>query len=135
VTTRELYIHRYPDDPEPCSGYVAVLTLPTDILVEVVVYEVVGRSVPDGALLFLQKGWTSSMDHVTSMADAEVWLRGDIKWDGCSHWSFDNGGVMLHFCDPEDAAFVGEVWRRVYDAAREMLGPKADWPASTARMR
>ena len=127
MNTRQIHVHRDADEADACDGYLVVLTLSTDILVEVVVYEVVGRSVPENEVLLPRKGAIASGDHASGIDDAEVYLRGDIKWDGCSNWSFDNGGTMLHFCGPENAVLIGEVFRRVYNIAKEMLDTKADW--------
>lgn len=44
------------------------------------------------------QSWTKNRD------DAEVYLHGTIRWDGCSDWSFypaDN--CMIHLCGPGDA--------------------------------
>lgn len=49
---------------------------------------------------------------------AEVFLRGFIKWDGCSNWNFDcQESCMIHFCGRGDAAGVGKLFDRLYDLA------------------
>lgn len=131
--TRTVHVHQNPDDPEPLDGYLAVLTLESTVRVGVVVYEVCGRWVGDattegaGSLCLQRKGAIASGDHAAGVAGAEVWLHGDIMSGGLSNWAFDNGGVMLQFGGPADAAFVGELFRRLYAEAAEMLGDKADF--------
>jgi hypothetical protein len=131
--TRTVHIHPDHDDPEPLDGYLAVLTLESTVRVGVVVYEVQGCWADDtttegaGRLCLPRKGSTFSPDHAASVADAEVWLHGDIMSGGLSNWAFDNGGVMLQFGGPADAAFVGELFRRLYSEAAEMLGDRADF--------
>lgn len=51
-------------------------------------------------------------------ADADVFLEGDIKWDGCSNWDFPGvADCMLHFCDLKQASGIGRLMQRMYEIA------------------
>jgi hypothetical protein len=60
-------------------------------------------------------------------ADADVFLSGRIKWDGCSDMKFDEQErVMLHFCGRSDAVNLGMLMARLYDLAAELMPEHAD---------
>ena len=53
------------------------------------------------------------------MEDADVYLHGSVKWDGCSNWYFDQQDrVMLHGCSRADLVNIGEVMAKCWDYAR-----------------
>lgn len=52
---------------------------------------------------------------VENKEDAELFLSGFVKWDGCSNWRFDAEEVCaLHFCSVEEAENVGKLFRELY---------------------
>ena len=54
--------------------------------------------------------WTDSVD------DAELFMRGFVKWDGCSNWSFDSTQkCMYHACGRPGLTRIGEVMARCWD--------------------
>ncbi len=62
-------------------------------------------------------GWNT-----TSLAEAQVYLSGSIKWDGCANLRFDaQDGCMLHFCGRNDAARVGKLFDLLYDLTEQLL--------------
>lgn len=68
-------------------------------------------------------GGHSNADLVPTFEGAHVYAHGTVKWDRCSNWHFDEQDeCMLHFCDREGMAAVGEMLARCHDAAGEILG-------------
>lgn len=71
---------------------------------------------------YQRAGATSSPDPVDSIDDAEVYMHGSVKWDGCSNWYIDEQDrVMLHGCSRGDLLNTGEVMARCWDWAGEIL--------------
>jgi hypothetical protein len=61
-------------------------------------------------------------DSTTSLAEAEVFLSGSIKWDGCANLHFDaQDECMLHFCGRDDASKVGQLIDLLYDLTEKFL--------------
>jgi hypothetical protein len=80
----------------------------------------------DGSYEYQDAEAHSSPSPVADIDKAETFVRGSIKWDGCSNLEFNDDEVMLHFCSKEGAMNVGVLLGRLYDVAREMM-PGADW--------
>lgn len=58
--------------------------------------------------------------------EADVFLAGFIKWDGCSDWEFPTQETcMLHFCGIDQATSIGRLMNRMYEIAAEQM-PKFD---------
>jgi hypothetical protein len=52
------------------------------------------------------------------------YAHGSVKWDGCSNWHFDvQDDCMIHFCGKSDAASIGTMMGRVYEACAEIMKP------------
>lgn len=45
---------------------------------------------------------------VRSLDEAELYIQGTVKWDGCSDWIFEDA-KLHHGCNREDLARVGDV--------------------------
>lgn len=61
------------------------------------IYEVEAREL-NGNKLYMRKGATQSGDFSENiLEDAQPYLTGFIKWDGCSHFYFGDEGY-LHLC-------------------------------------
>lgn len=84
---------------------------------KIVATEIDGRA---GSRGYERIGANSSLEFVETFDGAAVYLAGAVKWDGCSNWSFDNDGTELHFCDADQAANIGELFRRLYAWAKEL---------------
>ena len=84
------------------------------------VYEIIGWQ--DSVQLFNRKGYTSSPDPVEDIEDAQIFLHGHIKWDGCSNWHFDEqDSVMLHFCSKKQGEDIGKLFSQLYKIAEENI--------------
>src|SRR5690242_15475325 len=68
--------------------------------VEFFAAEVTGVGVhPDpGVKYYWRKGATSSEDNTTDFNNAERYIDGTVKWDGCSHFNFGDNTGYLHLC-------------------------------------
>lgn len=92
--------------------------------VEFTVYEIsMGRDAAGQFTVphYNRKGATVSSDVTTDQANAEPYLRGTIRWDGCSHVWFGDDDGYLHLCGRGSfdhlAALLDRAWAV---AAREM---------------
>ncbi len=87
------------------------------------VYDICGRTgAPGGPFIYHREGGVNSMDWVESLDDAEVYLHGSVKWDGCSDWSFDEQDrVMLHGCSRHDIVRYGKIMTACFDMTKELL--------------
>ena len=60
----------------------------------------------DGAKYYLRKGARSSEDDTSDFDDAERYISGSVKWDGCSHYYFGDVGSeggYVHLCSSQSA--------------------------------
>ena len=59
---------------------------------------------------------------VEYLDEAECFLSGHVKWDGCSNWNFDEQEkVSIHFCSVQQAMNIGVLFERLYRMAKELL--------------
>lgn len=57
-----------------------------------------------------------------SLGDAQVFLHGCVKWDGCSNWWFDvEDEIALHCCERWEITRISEVMAMCYDWTKELL--------------
>ena len=83
------------------------------------VYQIIG-TLKDGKYVYDKKD-SDCTDPVENLTDAQIYLHGSVKWDGCSNWNFDEQDrVMLHFCRKEQAANIGILFSRLYEWANEL---------------
>lgn len=67
---------------------------------------------------------TENNSLVESIQEAAPYLRGSVKFDGCSNWYFDEQDcVMLHGCTRQGVLRFGEVMAACWDWAAEIFGP------------
>ena len=67
-------------------------------------------------------GWEVSdggKQATNNIGDAYAFLRGSIKWDGCSDWEFAAGGG--HFCSVLEPFRLAMLFFHMYDIAQDML--------------
>ena len=89
--------------------------------VEFEAYKVTGRE-PRGKAWFARDNERGADDPTDKLEDADRYLRGEIKWDGCSHWYFDEQDrVMLHLCGRDAALDIGRLFEAMFDIARELM--------------
>ena len=91
------------------------------------VYEAEEEFVGAGRPCFRPDGAPSFMSSTDLVSEAQVFLEGDVKWDGCSNLSFRCDGVALHFCGAEQAGNIGKMLVALYDIAEEMMPQLAEY--------
>ena len=107
-------------------GYAAKVTNQESHRIEFVVYEIEGVT-DKGQRLFHKKDSPTNPDPVETMDEADVYLHGSVKWDGCSNWYFDEQNrVMLHGCSREDLTNLGEVMAKCWDYVKDNLESWSD---------
>lgn len=95
-------------------------------------YEVDGASVKffaaevtgvqeDGTKFYWRKGADSSMGDTSDFNDAERYIDGMVKWDGCSHYNFGDENGYLHLCGAADIEKLGNVVETIYERCGELM--------------
>lgn len=75
-----------------------------------------------GKVFWQKRGGRTSPNPVDNLEEAELYLHGDVTWDGCSNWYFDEQDrVMLHFCGLKDIQSIGQVMERCWHWAGEFM--------------
>lgn len=85
------------------------------------VYEINGRYDGSGEAIFGKASWKNSSETVTDVAEAEPYMTGSVKWDGCSHLDFGRGGY-LHFCGMDCYAKHCALMKYLWEKSRELVG-------------
>lgn len=115
ITSTGAYVRHFPD-----LGY-SVVAEPHGHHVSFNVHEIVGVE-ENGTVLWQRAGSAFNREYATSIDEAQIFLHGDVKWDGCSNWHFDEQDrVMLHGCSREDLTNMGAVMGQCWDWAKELL--------------
>lgn len=91
-----------------------------DYRVEYKVYEIYGIQ-SDGVVLYHTKASHTNNNITEDESEAVLYLEGQVKWDGCSNWSFDNEGIMLHFCDDKDFSKLGQIMLECWGMTKELI--------------
>ena len=91
-----------------------VVATPNEYYVDYKIYDHEGGD-DKGNYLFHKKGADDYPNPVESMNDADIFIHGTVKWDGCSNWYFDEqDNCMLHGCSKEYIVrfglILGECW-------------------------
>jgi len=81
------------------------------------VWEICGREADGSLQLTAPMGGPA-----ISQEEAQLFLHGHVKWDGCSNWFLAIAEtIMLHFCSVKQAEDIGRLFRALYEiAANEM---------------
>ena len=106
----------------PDLGFL-VVAQPSEYLVDYKIYDVIGYDTADNEFVYERAGATDSMDTTKDLAEAQIFIQGHIKWDGCSNWSFDvQDECMLHCCDRHDLERIGLILATCWDWTAELCG-------------
>lgn len=97
---------------------------------DVTVWEITARGCEkENTPYFNSKGWTAAGDS-DSHEEAERYLVGYIKWDGCSEFTFspdEEDGSDFHWCGPNDYKKHFSLLESLYKRSRELIAASADW--------
>lgn len=66
----------------------------------------------------------SSSEETTDFEAAEVWARGTIKWDGCSH---NHLPQYHHECSRQGMKNIGVLFDRLFDLALELMPDEQEY--------
>lgn len=98
-----------------------------DHVMSVEVLEIFQEFDGDGKPVDPPRWMDSDCQPTDSRANAATWMRGHVKWDGCSDWIWMPGdalmcdGQSVHFCGLDDIERMGELFRRIYQLAEEKI--------------
>ncbi len=100
----------------------SVIAEPNSHKVDYKVYKIGGKNHDDQLI------WCKDTDHgcngyCDKLEEADLYLHGYVKWDGCSNWHFDEqDDVMLHFCEREQMENIGKILTKCYDLTEGLIG-------------
>lgn len=103
-----------------------IVAEPHDYYVTYTIYDIQGFEEGETKDVFDKPLWPragamSSPDPVDTLEESEPYLHGDVKWDGCSNWEFDEQErVMLHGCSRSDVQRFGDVMAMCWDWTKEI---------------
>ena len=103
-----------------------IVAEPHEYYVEYTIYDIEGWSEGNVAGVYDVPNWhragaDTHPDFVKTLEEAEPYLHGSVKWDGCSNWHFDEQErVMLHGCSRADVLRFGEVMAMCWDWTAEL---------------
>lgn len=81
---------------------------------------------PEERLIYEEKDANSGMDTVSNLEEAQVFMSGSLKWDGCSNVKFDEqDNSMLHFCGLSGWQNLAKAIEKLHELAVEIM-PRAD---------
>lgn len=95
--------------------------------VDYTIYDIEGYAQGDSLGIFDRPVWHKAGDKfypstVDTLEEAEPYLHGEVKWDGCSNWYFDEQDRnMLHGCCRKDVQRLGDVMAACWDWTAELL--------------
>ena len=77
----------------------------------------------------------SSLDltpiHTNNLKESSIYLHGNIRWDGCSNWYFDEqDSIMLHGCGREELMRYSKIMTECWDWTKELC---PNWDESVAK--
>ena len=87
---------------------------------DVEVFEIVGRD-DSGKMYFERKGAMQSMDQVETIDEAQPYLEGFIKWDGCAELNQGNP----HWCGVRSFKKHADLLQYIWNKSGELLKSRA----------
>lgn len=92
---------------------------PQGHFVEFTAYEVLGVG-EDDSQWYWRKGAVSSTDDTSNLSEAEPYIKGSVKWDGCSHFNFGDEGY-LHLCGRDDIDKLANALSVIYERCGALM--------------
>lgn len=84
--------------------------------------EVTGTDVDETNPIYWRIGATSSMDDpATELKDAERYVEGSVKWDGCSHLWFGDENAYIHVCGKSDFVKLATTLAAIYERCGQLM--------------
>lgn len=63
----------------------------------------------------------ANSNFTTSFEEAEQFLSGEIRYDGCSNWNWHTDKCMMHCCGRQAALDIGRLLEHLYDITEQRL--------------
>lgn len=102
--------------------YAVQVNMVNDLVMGFKVYSVMGFNGEDNKELLLRKSDDVVPVESTSLEDAEVFMEGSIKWDGCINYHFPaQNDCMLHACGRGVIKDFDLIFSKLYDLALERM--------------
>ena len=95
-------------------------------VVDFEVYGVVGTQADDTVLWHKDGADCSAEWSEDGLNDAEWYMRGSLKWDGCVNYDVNQNECMLHECGPGSFEDHAMLWRWIFLMSRELM-PQYSW--------
>jgi len=91
--------------------------------VEFFVAEIIGREANDESKILypIKNAQSLPGDSTTGFDEAERYLEGSVKWDGCAHYYFGDDDAYLHVCGVAPAKLLATVINTVHRRCGELL--------------
>ncbi len=112
-------------------GY-AVIAEPKEYSVDYRVFKILGHQQGNAPGVFDVPMYGNDLEtRTTDIEQAEAFMSGFVKWDGCSNWDFeDNERCMFHGCDEGDLLNFGRVMAECWRLTADLL---PTWDAHITR--
>ena len=112
-----------------CFSIIAEYDKEKPYYVEFKILEIVAQNISPPVLnlenlMWHKEGSSCHPDPTDNINDAELYLSGSIKWDGCSNWMFENS--PYHFCGRDSAINIGKLLENLYNLAKDILKETED---------
>lgn len=75
----------------------------------------------NGTKVYWRKGASSSTDDTCNPAEAERYVDGSVKWDGCSHYYFGDESGYLHCHGIADIEKLHEILSAIYQRCGALM--------------
>lgn len=96
------------------------------VSVEFEIYEIVAHSQGDtdefDVPFYEKKDAKGSEDMTQNIEEAQTFIRGIVKWDGCSHFYFGDNEGYIHLCGKFEIEKIAQVIKKVYEKCGELMG-------------
>lgn len=99
----------------PNMGY-TVVAEPEEYHVDYTVYI---SYVDDDLVSYQDKNASSSPRYVDSIEDGKTFVKGYVKWDGCSNWWFTD--IYFHGCSEEDLLNIGNIMAECWKMTKTLI--------------
>lgn len=101
-----------------------VIALLHEYYVEYTIYDIEGID-DNKNPVWHKKNSPVAPDSVEKLSEAQIYLHGTVKFDGCSDWYFDEqDSCMLHGCSREGISRFGEIMAICWDWTGKLIPEK-----------
>lgn len=106
-------------------GFTVLATPINDCVVRFEIYEIVAHRKVTNESATDVIVWRLKDDRQAFTADitkARCFLNGDVKWDGCSNWYFNQqDNAMLHFCSLREIEAISAIMKECWELAAGLI--------------